>query len=297
MGNWTKTPNAVLELLSHFESEGDKVSIVEIKLTLALVRQTFGWRRNKVRMTWEDIDRLTSIKGRASIGKAIEAVERRGFFVHGRKSLWEINSSMFELFAVGANEDISPRELDYCSKFELLDDKNSSMFEPFGDENSSEFELEESSKFEPIPFIEKKKNKEKNPPTPQTADEEAPIREIHDVLMGYIATFEQSTGLKRPRHWEDEKHKHRKLFLDDWFGPVKDMKALANGRTEELMTTAYRELVGRGFSPGSPSGVYKTVVALFNRGSLPAAVSNGHVSANDLIDQAFDEVNAGIGLF
>lgn len=142
---WTKTPNCILDAMP-FMNE------LELKLTAALIRQTFGWKRNQVRMTWDDIKEVTSIKGRASIGKAIEMVEARGFFINGRKSLWSINSSQNELFEVNQSSSTELKFISNSSPNELNKVDESSRNElPTSGTKEKERKEKEKEDIPPIP--------------------------------------------------------------------------------------------------------------------------------------------------
>ena len=51
-----------------------EMSEVELKLTSVLVRELYGWHREELKMTWDEMQEKTGIGGRASIKKAIDAV-------------------------------------------------------------------------------------------------------------------------------------------------------------------------------------------------------------------------------
>lgn len=82
---WTKTPNEILEAMPDMTE-------AELKLTAVLMRQTYGYHRNEVKMTYDDMMTKANINSRTTISDAIDRIERRGFFVRGRRSMWLINS-------------------------------------------------------------------------------------------------------------------------------------------------------------------------------------------------------------
>lgn len=110
---------------------------------------------------------------------------------------------------------------------------------------------------------------------PPSADEEYE-KAIHESIMETITTFERITNKKRPysriingrRTFKDQRAEM--VWRADWLKPAYDMKVLANGRTEELMGTAYQELLDSGFKPGSPGGIYTTFVGLYNKTIRPS---------------------------
>lgn len=227
-GNWTRVPNEILDV-------ADDMAEIELKLTLAIVRRTFGYHEMETRMTYEDMMTATKLS-RGSIYAALNMVEARGFFRRGTRSRWIVNSSKFELFN-------SPNS----TKSELSDR-----------ENSSKSELYESSKSEPFPSKERKEEKETPPPTPSPADDlQAAWAEIQET----IAEFEAITGLKRP-YGRSDRVKER--LAEQWYAPAYRMRSLANGRTGELMRQAHQELVGKRFTVSSPASIYSTFCRICN---------------------------------
>lgn len=87
--NYTQIPNPILDALG-------EMSESELKLTMCLVRYTFGYHEEKAQMTYEIMQERTGMS-RGAVYRAIELVEKRGFFRRGRRSFWFVNSSEFEL--------------------------------------------------------------------------------------------------------------------------------------------------------------------------------------------------------
>ena len=87
--NYTQTPNAIYALMP-------EMSEAELRVTLAICRQTFGWHRGKARISLADLERATGMSKQgvlqgieAGAGRGIiarEAVDesnpRRGFFYY-----------------------------------------------------------------------------------------------------------------------------------------------------------------------------------------------------------------------
>ena len=92
MATYTKTPNDLFTAVP-------TMSEPELKITLALIRATYGYHRDNCTMTYDDLHRETGIKGRASIAKGIKEVNGRGFFKKVSKSGYQVvcNSSNNEL--------------------------------------------------------------------------------------------------------------------------------------------------------------------------------------------------------
>lgn len=134
--NYTKTPNVILEAMP-------SMTHVEAKLTAVLIRHTFGWHTPECKLTWDEMVALAGLS-KGSIAKAMDEVERRGFFMRGRKSVWRVNSSFYELFTV--------QEMNFSTDNELekVQEMNSES------SNFEQNQVEESSKFEP--YIYKKKD-------------------------------------------------------------------------------------------------------------------------------------------
>lgn len=101
--NYTKIPNPILDVMG-------EMSESELKLTMCLVRYTFGYHTDRAQMTYELMQERTGMS-RGGVYRAIELVEERGFFRRGRKSFWFINSSLFELCYVNNTGKSSDTEL------------------------------------------------------------------------------------------------------------------------------------------------------------------------------------------
>lgn len=144
--NYTKTPNVILESISD-------MCEVEIKLTMFLVRETYGYHRNEARLTYSDLEKVI---GRGSIKKAAELVENRGFFKRAGRSNWVISSSESEPQTVQIlNQNSSDSE---PLEDEIVQDlnQNSSRFEP----QTVQDLYQNSSNLEPL-YKERKKEEKK----------------------------------------------------------------------------------------------------------------------------------------
>jgi hypothetical protein len=84
VGGWTKTPNEILEAMPG-------MSEAELKLTAVLVRLTYGYHAEEVKLRYEDM-RDAARLSQGGVANAVEAVTRRGFFRRGNKSMWYVNS-------------------------------------------------------------------------------------------------------------------------------------------------------------------------------------------------------------
>ena len=79
----TATPNAIFEVMP-------LMSTAEVLCTMVLVRETYGCDRRQARVTYSDFKRLTGIGSKATIARALDAIEARGFFRRAdEQSMWE----------------------------------------------------------------------------------------------------------------------------------------------------------------------------------------------------------------
>lgn len=79
---YTRTPNHVYDAMPD-------MGYAELKCTMALVRQTYGFHRDEARVTYDDFAEATGLS-RQGISDGLEAVERRGFFERGSgRSAWK----------------------------------------------------------------------------------------------------------------------------------------------------------------------------------------------------------------
>jgi hypothetical protein len=106
------------------------------------------YHKEDVRMTWDDMCNDTGLS-RPAVGRAIDAIENRGFFKRGRRSMWSVNSNKL-LLNKGANSN------------------NSELNEQVvTDENSNDKLLYDSNNKLPASSYKEKEEKKEDPPTPQ----------------------------------------------------------------------------------------------------------------------------------
>lgn len=120
--NWTKTPNEILEAIPDMKE-------AELKLTMVIVRHTYGYHCESARMTYDDMEELTGMS-RPAIGRAIDAIEKRGFFVRGRRSAWYINSNKLLLNEVNYSNNSELNTKEDSNNSELKDGENSNNLLP-----------------------------------------------------------------------------------------------------------------------------------------------------------------------
>jgi hypothetical protein len=155
--NFTRTPNKILDKIPGMKKN-------ELKLTMLLVRLTFGYMENgrhreEIRLTFRDMmNELDVAKG--TVNSAVQDVEKRGFFRRGRRSTWYLNP----IFSLNTVQKL---------------DQNGSEIEPnWGngtdetvqklDQNGSEIEpkkLDKSSIIEPFQLYKEKKGGEEKEET------------------------------------------------------------------------------------------------------------------------------------
>ncbi len=83
-GGWTKTPNRIYDSIPKMET-------AELLCTLVLVRETYGYHRRRVRLTYADFMRATGIGSKSTLARALRAVETRGFFKRTAvPSVWQV---------------------------------------------------------------------------------------------------------------------------------------------------------------------------------------------------------------
>lgn len=77
------TPNAIYEAMP-------SMSAPELLCTLVLVRETVGYHRQQVRLTYAELMRASGIGSKATVAEALRRVEARGFFRRTAPSVWQL---------------------------------------------------------------------------------------------------------------------------------------------------------------------------------------------------------------
>ena len=156
--NYTRTPNPILDQLPDMKKN-------ELKLTMLLVRLTFGYTENgrhreEVRLTFQDMmDEMRVAKG--TVNKAVQEVEKRGFFRRGRRSTWHLNPQYSLNLVQKVDQNSSktePEEESGIAGMVQKVDQNSSKTEPN--------KVDNSSKSEPFLFNKERKEKKDKAPAP-----------------------------------------------------------------------------------------------------------------------------------
>lgn len=238
MKDFTAIPNDVLEAMPD-------IDMPELKLTAVLIRNTIGRLTQEVRMTYDEMQKLTGLS-RGGVSAALDAVCKRGFFWRGNKSRWRVESGLWDRLFSDSQTGKSLQE-------------------------SLPHRLNESLPNRPLPIKEEKKKRKITPP-PRNEDPE--LKAAYDILLGHISTFEALTGLKRPSDWQTGD----KMFKKKWLTPVQDMKTLANGRTEELIHAAVAEQSKRKLGMATPASIYSVFCELFREGNRPQKSDNQYAN-------------------
>lgn len=159
--SYTRTPNAILDQLPEMDNS-------ELKLTMLLVRLTFGYFENgrhteEVKLTFDDMAAALGV-ARGTVNRAVQLVESRGIFRRGRRSMWFLNGEYSLNSRLNA--------LDYSAKTELKAGLTLGKIVQELDQNSLETELNSldfSTEIRPSSIYKKKKKKiereEAPPPT------------------------------------------------------------------------------------------------------------------------------------
>lgn len=97
--NYTQVPNAVISLMPELKES-------ELKVLLAIVRKTFGWQKNRDRISLSQLQEITGL-GRASVSEAIHSDKFRGIVkVHKTKK-----GNEFEMIIHSMNSEPPKKEV------------------------------------------------------------------------------------------------------------------------------------------------------------------------------------------
>lgn len=145
--NFTRTPNPILDQLPEMDKS-------ELKLTMLLVRLTFGYSENgrhreEVKLTFDDMCQALNV-ARGTINRAVQLVEDRGFFRRGRRSTWVLDKK----FSLNS----APNKLDDSAETRL---KTGAEIVQKLDQNSLETELNQLDDSAEIRPFQSNKEKEK----------------------------------------------------------------------------------------------------------------------------------------
>ena len=141
---WTQFPNHIYEVTPQMDT-------AELKCTLALVRQTYGYHQETATLTYDDFQRLTGIKSRATIAAGTKAVLQRGFFRRGSgRSQWTIHTD------TGSNNSSkTDATVPNLSQTEPSAAANHSIIEPPNSSKTEPNHVTNGSKIEPLPYNKK----------------------------------------------------------------------------------------------------------------------------------------------
>lgn len=83
MTSYTKLPNHIVDAMPD-------MSKAELKVTIAIVRHTYGYHKNECKLTFSELEELTGMS-RGGVAAGVKSVVERGFFVHSG-SAWAVYS-------------------------------------------------------------------------------------------------------------------------------------------------------------------------------------------------------------
>lgn len=162
---WTKTPNEVYAAMCEMKES-------ELRITLALVRETYGRHKTACKITYEQLHKMTGMISESSIKKGLTAVIKRGFFVQGEKrGEWLINENPTLRVDTPPTEEANPTP----SVDEL---STRSVENTQGVDNDSTLDVGENTTLSVgLPSIERKKEERKgDPPTPTPPVDSIPFK-------------------------------------------------------------------------------------------------------------------------
>jgi phage replication O-like protein O len=194
---YTQVPNEILK-------EIHDMSEAELKLTMAIVRVTYGYHKEDARMTWDDMCNDTGLS-RPAVGRAIDAIENRGFFKRGRRSMWSVNSNKL-LLNKGANSNNS--ELNE----QVVTDENSNDKLPYDSNNKL-----------PASSYKEKEEKKEDPPTPQNGKVEEIISAWNEAFPEKPTVTERNQSIRKKL----TKQLRNSEFKDVWPDALKAAKQSA----------------------------------------------------------------------
>jgi len=255
MPGWTKTPNAIFDAMP-------EMSEAELKITMALVRATYGVHSERCALTYNDLSAATGMTSRASVSKGVKAVLARGFFAQedGRSAYTTVYR---------AEPKTAQRDDLNSSHSELNDGPNSSHFELNDGPNSSHFEPktvhilnQNSSHFEPSTIYKEKEEKRRRggrekTPLPTTAVPDLLLAEMVNALAevtlldGHLnfPVLSQLASELIPAYTPDQlrchyapgqsPNGHWNWYLHDWRGQRNDTP-----RPKEIRETVKKAVAG-----------------------------------------------------
>ncbi len=234
-GHFTKTPNEILEAMA-------LMGEAESRLTAVLVRLTYGYHKQEVKLTYNAMQEATGLS-RGGVSNATNAVIERGFFRRGNKSMWFADSLLSR-----------PKSTSETDEIVYSVDQNSLLNRLKSIDYSLPSRLKQSSLKE---IEEKEKNKDNN-----NRDESVPV----------IQAFTEKTGFMPP-------HDTTRKWQDDWQVPAMGM-IQATGNLEStinLINQSVDILWAKKYSFTSPNGILNTFINLHGQSK---ANGNGQNSSD-----------------
>lgn len=233
-------------------------------------------------MTYQDMMDITGLS-RGSVYAALQAVQKRGFFIRANLSRWIINSSKFELFIVQ----------------QMGESSNS---EPSDPENGSNSELYESSNSEPFSIKEKERKERNTPPISPPPDDSIPFKpppgqskHPPQAAQRRVNAILAVCGLSAdiPAHLAKAETAAMQLSA---IPPEEITRRYAHTDTPNGSWYWYRDdWRGKQGQQPTPEQVIATIG--LKRMTGQGDRRTGGASVNDLIDQAMQEMEDGDGIF
>ena len=87
--NYTQTPNEL------FDEHLKDMSEAELRVTLAVIRRTFGWKQHSVPLSLSELENITGLS-RQGVMNGVKAAQQRGLIARttrGKISLWVVNDA------------------------------------------------------------------------------------------------------------------------------------------------------------------------------------------------------------
>lgn len=217
-GNWTKTPNEIYAAVPD-------MSDAELRVTTALIRQTYGYRREKCSMTYADF-RSWGIASDQTVDKGIKAVLKRGFFQRGPgRSEWIIGENSTDFVENNSTESVETTE-----SVESAENNSTKTVENISTKSVENPVNDSTEIVELHSYKEKERKKERGEkklsatPTPQPFTVYEQLSEIEPAIKKgqtlrdakALLEGDKSRGLKRPYTLEEIIDCGRFLQTDPW---------------------------------------------------------------------------------
>jgi phage replication O-like protein O len=233
-GGYTKTPNQIYDTLAAMTES-------ELRVTLALVRHTYGYHRHACKVTFSQLQQETGLS-RQGVANGLTAVKERGFFAQGDgRSEWQ-TVKLVDRNSQPSRPNEQTEQSTKLTETVNLVDQNSQLSRP----TTSGL----------------KKTIKKNLKKDTTATEKTPDASPVHELAGY---FTQVSGL----------FPNRGAYDEEWEMPLVVILKGASNNTQDAMAKideAIRIAKERGYRLASPRSIVNIVANLNQSVSKNGAV-------------------------